>query len=85
MKRRLKSRSIRNGGSSPHPPSEGSPPRLLSAAVKLDWRPEPTPEEREALDRALERALAERDHPRSAWWREGVNESVFPEDEPEPK
>ncbi len=53
--------------------------------MKLDWRPEPTPEEREALDRALERALAEHDHPRGAWWREGVHESVSPEDEPEPK
>jgi hypothetical protein len=50
--------------------------------VELDWRPEPTPEEREALERALERLLAERADPRSAWWREGVLESVS--DEPEP-
>jgi hypothetical protein len=51
--------------------------------VKLDWKPEPTPEEREALDRALERVLAERDDRRGAWWREGVQESLSPEDEPE--
>ena len=49
--------------------------------MELDWRPEPTREEREALEQALGRALAERDDPRSAWWREGVNESVSPEDE----
>ena len=53
--------------------------------MNVDWRPEPTPEEREALDRALERALTERDHPRGAWWREGVLDSVSREDEPEPK
>jgi hypothetical protein len=53
--------------------------------VELDWKPEPTPEEREALEQALARLLAERDHERSAWWREGVQESVSPEDEPEPK
>ena len=53
--------------------------------MKLDWRPEPTPEEREALDRALERVLAEHSDHRGAWWREGVLESVSPEGEPEPK
>jgi hypothetical protein len=53
--------------------------------VQLDWKPEPTPEEREALDRALERGLAERDDHRGAWWREGVHESVSPGDEHEPK
>jgi hypothetical protein len=60
-------------------------PGISLPPVKLDWRPEPTPEEREALERALKRALAERDHDRSAWWREGVQESVSPEDEPAPK
>ena len=53
--------------------------------MELDWRPEPTPEEREALDRALERALAERGDGRGAWWREGVQESVSAEEEPEPR
>jgi hypothetical protein len=63
----------------------GAHPRSTLPRVKLDWKPEPTPEEREALDRALERVLAERDDHRGAWWREGVQESVAPEDEPEPK
>ncbi len=40
--------------------------------VQLEWTPEPTAEEREALDRALVRLLAEREDPRGAWWREGV-------------
>jgi hypothetical protein len=51
--------------------------------VSLDWRPEPTPEEREALDRALARLLAEPSEPRAAWWRAGVEESVSPEAEPD--
>jgi hypothetical protein len=51
--------------------------------VELDWKPEPTPEEREALDRALARVLAERPEPRSAWWSEGVRESVSPDEEPD--
>ena len=49
--------------------------------MELDWRPEPTIEEREALELALARSLTERDDPRGAWWHEGVNESVSPEDE----
>jgi hypothetical protein len=44
--------------------------------VELAWRPEPSPEEREALERALARLLAERADARSAWWREGVRESL---------
>ncbi len=51
--------------------------------MELDWRPEPTPEEREALERALADVLAERRDPRGAWWREGVEESVSPEPEPD--
>jgi hypothetical protein len=49
--------------------------------MEHDWSPQPTPEEREALDHALERFLAERVDRRGAWWREGVRESVSPEDE----
>jgi hypothetical protein len=49
--------------------------------VELDWRPEPTREEREALELALARVLAESAEPRSAWWREGVREAVLPEPE----
>jgi hypothetical protein len=49
--------------------------------VEVQWSPEPTPEEREALELALARALAERSEPQSHWWREGVLESVSPEPE----
>jgi hypothetical protein len=49
--------------------------------VNLDWRPEPTPEEREALEQALARLLAEREDARGAWWRAGVEESVAPDPE----
>lgn len=49
--------------------------------MELDWRPEPTPEEREALEQALARLLDDRAQPRSAWWRAGVAESVEPEDQ----
>ena len=51
--------------------------------VELDWKPEPTPEEREALDRALARLLVERREPGSAWWREGVRESLSPDADPD--
>jgi hypothetical protein len=51
--------------------------------MELNWRPEPTPEEREALEQALARLVAERADPRGAWWREGVEESVSPDQEPE--
>jgi hypothetical protein len=49
--------------------------------VDVQWSPEPTSEEREALELALACALAERSEPRSHWWREGVLESVSPEPE----
>jgi hypothetical protein len=50
------------------------------AVVELRWSPEPSPEEREALARALARVLAEREDPRGAWWRAGVGENVVEED-----
>jgi hypothetical protein len=50
--------------------------------VEREWRPEPTPEEREALDRALARLLAEGGETRTAWWREGIRESVEPDGDP---
>jgi hypothetical protein len=49
--------------------------------MQVHWTPEPTPDEREALERALLRLLAEDDDPRGAWWRAGVEESVSAEDE----
>jgi hypothetical protein len=44
--------------------------------VELEISPEPSPEEREALERALARLLVEPDDPRSAWWREGIGENL---------
>lgn len=46
----------------------------------VDVTPEPTPEEREALERALAEA-AKPEPGRSGWWREGVRESVEPDSE----
>jgi hypothetical protein len=43
--------------------------------------PEPSKEEREALDEALARLLAQRPDPYSDWWRQGVDEAVGPEEE----
>ena len=50
-----------------------------AGAVSYDWRPEPTPEEREALERALAGLLDDEPEPRSAWWRTGLRESLEPE------
>ncbi len=44
-------------------------------------RPEPSPEEREALERALPRLLAEHSDARSDWWRAGVGESLEPDED----
>jgi hypothetical protein len=51
------------------------------AVVELRWSPEPSPEEREALARALARVLAEREDPRGAWWRAGVAENILVEED----
>jgi hypothetical protein len=45
--------------------------------------PEPPEAEREALDEALARLLAHRPDPYSDWWRQGVRETVSPEEEPD--
>jgi hypothetical protein len=45
--------------------------------------PEPPEGEREALDEALGRLLAERSDPYSEWWRAGLRETVSPEEEPD--
>jgi hypothetical protein len=51
--------------------------------MALEITPEPSPEEREALELALARLLSEPADTRSAWWREGMREAVAsPEDEP---
>jgi hypothetical protein len=44
--------------------------------------PEPPQGEREALDEALGRLLAEHDDPYSEWWRAGLRETLSPEEEP---
>lgn len=49
----------------------------------LEVAPEPTPDERKALERALARLLEEPLEPRSLWWREGIREDLSSrEDEP---
>ena len=49
-------------------------------SVALEIRPEPAEQVREALERALERELAEDTAP-SAWWLAGVRESVGGDEE----
>jgi hypothetical protein len=49
--------------------------------VAYEFTPEPTPEEREALERALEGALVEVSGPRGAWWRAGLREALGSEPE----
>ena len=47
--------------------------------VKLEITPEPTPEGREALERALAQLLdkpEDRRSARSAWWRAGIQETL---------
>jgi hypothetical protein len=64
-----------------HPPDEGFsrsgvPQSSRLTDVKLEITPEPAPEEREAIERALARLLAESAPEGSAWWREGVRENL---------
>jgi hypothetical protein len=44
--------------------------------MDLEITPEPPPDEREAVERALTRLLAEPRDARGAWWREGIRENV---------
>jgi hypothetical protein len=44
--------------------------------VTYEWSPEPTPEEREALEQALEGLLDGEPDARGAWWRAGVREAL---------
>jgi hypothetical protein len=50
--------------------------------VDAEIFPEPSPDERAALEEAIARLLEPPSEPRSAWWHEGVRESVSPEEEP---
>jgi hypothetical protein len=47
--------------------------------VSIEIRPEPTPEEREAILRALA-ALDDRKQGASAWWEAGIRESFEDDD-----
>jgi hypothetical protein len=49
-------------------------------AVKPEITPEPTPDEREALEEALARLLEPPPEPRTPWWRRGVEENVAEEE-----
>jgi hypothetical protein len=52
--------------------------------VRLDITPEPSPEERQAILRALATITAADGRlPASAWWREGLREAVFGDAEPD--
>lgn len=44
--------------------------------MRPDFEPEPTPEEREALEAALGRLLQAPVDARSAWWRRGQEEAL---------
>jgi len=44
--------------------------------MKPEISPEPSPEDREALEEALRRLLEPPTSPRGAWWRTGVEENV---------
>jgi hypothetical protein len=44
--------------------------------VTYELTPEPTPEEREALERALDGVADEPPDPRGAWWRAGLGEAL---------
>jgi hypothetical protein len=49
--------------------------------MKREIRPEPSPEELEAIEEALARLTAPPDS-RSAWWRAGIDEDLSEEEEP---
>jgi hypothetical protein len=51
--------------------------------MESEIAPEPAEDEREALDEALSRLLAERIDPYSDWWRTGVQEALTLEEEPD--
>jgi hypothetical protein len=52
-----------------------------STVVEIEITPEPSDEEREALDEALARLLQEPADPHGEWWRAGVREALSLEEE----
>jgi hypothetical protein len=53
------------------------------ATMEIEIEPQPSPEEREALERALASLRSAPADPRGPWWREGVRENVSPAAEPD--
>lgn len=51
--------------------------------MELRITPEPSPEERAALERAIASLVEEGADARSDWWREGVREGLSEEEEPD--
>ena len=49
--------------------------------MTYEWSPEPTPEEREALEEALEGLLDGEPDARGAWWRAGLRAALTSEPE----
>jgi hypothetical protein len=50
--------------------------------MKREIRPQPSPEELEAIEEALAGLTAPQVDPRSAWWRAGLAEGLSEEEEP---
>lgn len=53
----------------------------MCGVVEIEIVPEPTEEERAALEEALARLLEGPRDPRGEWWRAGVRETLSPEEE----
>ena len=49
----------------------------------IEISPEPSAEEREAVERALARLLGKPDGRATAWWREGISDNVLGEESEE--
>jgi len=62
--------------------SSGLAGRFSLTRMNREIRPEPSPEEREAIEEALARVASPPPEQRSAWWRAGVAEDLSREEEP---
>jgi hypothetical protein len=56
--------------------------RFNLSRMNREIRPEPSPEELEAIEEALARLTAPPADPRSAWWRAGITEDLSEEEGP---
>jgi hypothetical protein len=56
--------------------------RFNLSRMNREIRPEPSPEELEAIEEALARLAAPPADPHSAWWRAGITEDLSEEEEP---